>query len=102
MATTVEQFSTATGELTIYRDDPADAPTRVNQDRYLVWTDLPSHRSYEQIATGVGLDKDQAARGYLRDNVLIVKQDPGPEHWLSAVPSNVQVLLKSVESTKSD
>lgn len=50
-----QQFSDATAEVLIYRDDPADAPSRVNADVYLAWLDLPSHESFNQMVQAASL-----------------------------------------------
>src|SRR5262245_58873192 len=44
IAAVAEQFSTATGQVSIFRLDAQDAPTPINLDKYTVWTDLRAHR----------------------------------------------------------
>ena len=39
LAAVARRYSDATGEVVVYRDDPKDYPTPVNEDRYEVWLD---------------------------------------------------------------
>src|SRR5262245_43225049 len=95
IAATAQQFSSATGEITIYRRDERDHPTPVNVDRYLVWTDLQSHQSFPELVQKASTENNDNLKRYLKDNVFLVKQFPGPDHWLGEIPSSVSVVLRS-------
>lgn len=94
VATVAVQFSSSP-EIHIYRYDQRDAPTPYNLDRYSVWENLPSSRSYEQIVAAASTNDDENLRSFMRDNVFLVKQSPGPEHWLLALPSSVVAVFNS-------
>lgn len=82
-------------EIHIYRYDQRDAPTPYNLDRYAVWENLPSSRSYPQIVAAASTNDDENLRSFMRDNVFMVKLSPGPDHWLPALPSSVVAVFSS-------
>jgi len=94
VAAVAVQFSSSP-EVHIYRYDQRDAPTRYNLDRYSVWENLPSTRSYEQIVAAASTNDDENLRSFMRDNVFLVKRSPGPDHWLPALPSSVVAVFNS-------
>ncbi len=94
VATVAQKFSSATARISIYRHDPKDVPTPYNVDNYLVWEELLIHHSYEDIVSAASTQDDPNLRGFLRENVLIVKEDHGKDHWLSY--SNLPALVRTV------
>lgn len=88
------RWATSVNEIHIYRYDPADAPTSVNLDKYLVWEDLVAHHRFPQIVAAASAQNSPELQAYLRDNVFIVKASPGGDHWLSDVPASVLAIMK--------
>jgi hypothetical protein len=86
--------SSATAEITIMRYDEKDIPTPINVDKYTVWTDMTSHSSLSKLINGASTQYNQNMRDYLRGNVFIIKQDPGPDHWLPEPPSPVLAIVR--------
>ena len=97
VAAVAQRSSSATAKITIYRHDPEDAPTPYNVDNYLVWENLPIHRNYEDMVLAASTQDDANLRGFLRENVFIVKEDRGKDHWLSypELPALVRTVTQS-------
>ncbi len=87
VAAVAEQHSSASGE--------KDEPTPYNIDKYTVWVDLPSHQSFPQVVAAAATEDNENLRQFLRDNVFIVRQDPGQDHWLPEPPTSVQTVFRS-------
>ena len=51
--------------LSIYRRDPADEPTPVNVDKYVVWERLPDHRDYMDMVNRAATSDNANMRGFL-------------------------------------
>lgn len=88
-----QQFSNATAELLVYRDDPKDAPNRVNADVYEAWLDLPSHRSFGQMLRAASTEDNENLRQFLGENVVIVKREPDDRHRAADIPLTVKMML---------
>ena len=86
--------SSATAEITIMRYDAKDAPTPINVDKYTVWTDMTSHSSLSKLIDGASTQYNQNLRDFLGGTVFIIKQDPGPDHWLPEPPAPVVALVR--------
>jgi hypothetical protein len=97
VAAVAQKFSPATARISIYRHDPKDAPTPYNVDNYLVWEELPIHHNYEDIVLAASTRDDSNLRGFLRENVLIVKENHDEDHWLShsKLPTLVRTRVRS-------
>lgn len=100
VAAVARRFSNATGEITIYRYDERDQPTPINEDRYEVWLDLPSHTSFNDMIRAACTECNASLREYLKDTAFLVKRSPGPEHWLRELPATVQVVVRSTETSR--
>jgi len=94
VATVARQFSDATAEVTIYRDDPADAPKRINADNYVAWLDLPSHQSFPQMLVAASTRDNRNLRDFLGQNVLLIKQPADAAHHDTDLPPTVKMVLK--------
>ena len=93
VAAVATNIASTQAEVHIYRYDPKDVPTPINLDKYAVWQGLPGHRDYMQMVNAASTNNDANLRSYLDENVFIVKLDPGPDHWLSSVPSSVIAIV---------
>lgn len=87
--------SSSPSEIEIFRFDPKDGPTPINVDRYTVFEDMLSHRSFNEIVTGGSTTFNENLKQYLAENVFIVKQDPGDDHWLPELPASVHTVFRS-------
>ena len=86
--------SSATAQITIMRYDEKDAPTPINVDKYTVWTDMSGHRSLNQMISGASTQHNTNFSKFLEENVFIIKQDPGPDHWLPVPAAPVLAIVR--------
>jgi hypothetical protein len=94
LASIAHKFEPATARVSIFRYDEADLPLPINQDEYDVWLDLERHERLHQMVVQTTTSLDDDFRQFARDNVFLVKRRPGPDHWLSAIPSSITALMK--------
>ena len=95
VAAVAEQLSTVVAQVSIFRYDPQDVPTAINQDKYTVWLDLHTHpRLMEMITRGSTVDNANF-RQFIGDNVFLVKQNHGNDHWLPSLPASVSATIRS-------
>ena len=95
IAATARRSSSASCEIEIVRYDAADEPTPYNIDRYTVYEQMPSHQSFNAIIEGGSTADNANLRSYLLENVFIVKQHPGPDHWMASPPSSSLSVFRS-------
>ena len=95
IGTIANEFTAVSARVSIYRDDPKDAPNRINVDNYRVWTDLSGHPRLANMIEAASTSYDENMKAFIQDNVFLVKEKPGSGHWLSTLPSSVYVVLKS-------
>jgi hypothetical protein len=87
---------TSTGvDVEVYRDDPKDAPCRINLDRYAVVEHLAAHVDLPQIIRLASTEDNPNLRTYLYEKVFLVKKRPGPDHHLMNLPAHVIVRSTS-------
>ncbi len=101
VATVAAQYSNATAEIQVVRWDEKDAPTPYNLDRYSVWVDLSSHRSFPQMLAAASTEDNPNLRKYLAETVFIVKQDPGPDHWSATIPTTIAAVVQPRSSSRT-
>jgi hypothetical protein len=89
------QFTQGTARVSVYRDDPKDSPKRINVDHYTVWTDLSGHPRLPSMIEAASTSYNENMKTFIQDNVFLVKEKPGPDHWMSTLPSSVYVVLRS-------
>lgn len=94
LAAVAQQVSETMAEVAIFREDPKD-PLPINQDKYSVWLDIPSHPNFAQMVTRASTEDNANLRQYLSENVFLVKQDHRGDHWLSTLPATVAATFKS-------
>jgi hypothetical protein len=95
IGTIAHQFTPDAARVSIYRDDPKDAPNRVNVDHYKVWTDLTAHPRLPNMIEAASTSYNENMRTFIQKNVFLVKEKPGSDHWMPTLPSSVYVVLKS-------
>lgn len=93
-ATVAERRSYYETVIEIYREDPKDAPTPINVDRYLVWERLPSHLNYTQMVNTASTEDNANMRDFLEKYVFIVKEAHGPDHWQSDLPARIKARIR--------
>lgn len=95
IGTIAHEFTGVTARVSIYRDDPKDAPNRINVDHYRVWTNLSGHPRLANMIEAASTSYNENMQTFIQDNVFLVKEKPGSDHWMSTLPSSVYVVLKS-------
>ena len=84
-----------TAQIDLYRYDPKDHPTPINKDTYVVHQDILGRPDYTDLVRRSSTTDDENLRGFLRENVALVKAAPGPDHWLPEVPTLIPTLAQS-------
>jgi hypothetical protein len=96
VAAIAERSSQVSGEIRIYRFDEKDYPTPINEDVYVVWEQVTSHQSFGSIVSEASTQLNDNLKRYVSENVFLVKQQPGPDHWLPGLPDTVRVLIEKL------
>ncbi len=95
VAAVAHEFSNTTARVSIFRDDPTDAPFRINLDHYKVWTDLSANSALSGMITAASTEYNDNMKRAIKDHVYFVKEKPGPDHWLPTLPASISLVLKS-------
>ena len=95
VASVAHHYGNATARISVFRHDADDAPYPINQDKYDVWTDLSAHPRLNEMITAAATSYDENFRNYCQENVFLIKIQPGPDHWLTTLPSSVSLILES-------
>ena len=95
LACVVEQTIHPDAYISIYRFDAANGSTPVNKDSYKVikGETLKCIPNLGELAVACGTCADTNMFKFLDENVFLVKEDPGEDHWLTKLPESVQVLI---------
>ncbi len=91
-----QQYSDATAEIVIIRYDERDRPTPYNKDEYTVWTDVLKHPSVQSMISRASTELNENFQQFAAENVFIVKQDPGPDHWLPTLPGSATTIISRI------
>jgi len=83
------------GFITIFRDDPKDAPNFINVDRYEVWENVSFHIDYPKTVLSAATSDNSALRSFLDDYVFIVPLEKGIGHHLPDVPAIYKAILEN-------
>lgn len=89
VATMAEHHSTSGAEVVIYRYDQKDEPEPYNVDRYSVWENLAARPDLHQLINAASTQDNHNFRLYVKENVFLVKKDPGPDHHLPELPAHI-------------
>jgi len=95
LACTAHRMASGLPIVNIYRSDPKDAPTPVNKDTYSVIEDITQRDDFGDIIKAASTQEDPNLRQYLSERIYLVKRNPGPDHWLTELPTDVSVLISS-------
>jgi hypothetical protein len=66
----------------------------INVDRYLVLEDTAGRWDLPAIGNAASTEDNQNLRDYLASYVFLVKEAPGPDHWLPALPEKVLSVVR--------
>jgi hypothetical protein len=94
VAVVAERRSETEVVIEVYRDDPKDAPARINRDAYRVWERLPSHLDYQTVVNTASTEDNANMRGFLQDYVFLVKDAATSGHRLIELPARVRGVLR--------
>jgi hypothetical protein len=94
IATLAHQFGEATARVSIFRDDPTDAPLRINVDHYKVWTDLSGHPRLTDMIEAASTPYNENMKTLIEEHVFLVKEKPGPDHWMDTLPASITLVLE--------
>jgi len=85
IACTAEKTLVSEGSISIIRFDEADEPTPYNTDRYKVLRGESIQRrpDFKDMVLACGTTANANINNYFRQNVFLIKEDPGQDHWLS-------------------
>jgi hypothetical protein len=95
----VHEIGPATARFTIYRYDAADMPTPINQDDFVVWTDLSAHPRLKGMIDAASTSDNENLRNYYNEHVFFVKQRAGQDHWQATIPSSIMLVLNSTSAS---
>lgn len=89
----VHEFAPDSARLTVYRHDPADAPTPINQDDYDIWTNMHAHPKFRHLIVAASTCDNHNLRDFCEENVFFVKRPHGRDHWHTTIPSSMASIL---------
>lgn len=98
LAAVANKSSVADARVSIYRFDEKDQPTPVNVDKYQVWLNLFECPQIKEIVRAASTSLDSNLRCFSDENVILVLEEPGEDHWLRDLPDPVKAVIK-VHST---
>lgn len=102
VAMVASQTGPANARVSVYRHDPADAPTDWNTDHYSVLLNLEQHPNILEFVNRASTSYNANLVEYLRENVFWIKEQSGPDHWLryDELPAVVPAVV-GVRSTST-
>ena len=80
-------------QIEIYRLDKKDYPLPINRDRYSVIENIELTEDVSRIIVEASTCDNENLRDFLSKHVLLVKSNPGKDHWLESIPPEVSTLL---------
>jgi hypothetical protein len=93
LAVVARNSSNSDARVSVYRKDIKDQPKSVNVDHYEVWLDLANHPEIDEMIVGASTSLDANLRQYLDENVFLVREQRGDDHWLEKLPDSVEVVI---------
>lgn len=88
----------AANQIHTFGYDAADASTPYNLINYSVLEDLSERQDYNRILQAASVADGEELITYLHENVFMVKEKPGGDHWLQALPGSAIALMKQAHS----
>lgn len=87
------QWGVDGGRVSIYRYDPQDAKP-INADHYRALLNLGSHPDLDKWVVAASTHYNANLERYLDSHVVLMKEPPGPDHWLTVLPSTVAAVIQ--------
>ena len=81
-------------KISIYREDPKDAPNLIKVDHYSVFEGLPPGLDVAEMIERASTAADPNFQRYATDFVFIIKGARGDDHWLDELPSKVAIAVE--------
>ena len=88
LAVVARKYQPSSGRVSIYRYDEKDKKP-VNVDHYTVLLDLVGHPRIQEMVHAASTSLDNNLRQFSDENVFLVLEDKGNDHWIENVPSSV-------------
>jgi hypothetical protein len=80
--------------ITIFREDPADAPDFINTDKYSVWENTLFRPEYPKVVAKSSTSDDSALRSFVSEYVVIFPLGKGDDHHLPEIPARYKAILQ--------
>jgi len=95
LAAVAQKYGPSDGRVSVYRYHEKD-PKPINVDHYSVWLDLVGHPQIQEMVQAASTSLDDNLRRFSKENVFLVLEHPGDDHWLGHLPSSVvSICIKS-------
>lgn len=94
LAAVANKSSVADANVSIYRLDEKDHPMPVNMDKYKVCLNLLERPEINEIVRAASTSLDSDLRRFVDENVFLILEEPGEEHWLPDLPDSVKAVIK--------
>jgi hypothetical protein len=88
LAVIARKYGPSDAGVSIYRYHEKD-PKPVNVDHYHVWLDLVGHPRIQEMVQAASTSLDENLCRFSEENVFLVLEHPGDDHWLASLPSSV-------------
>jgi hypothetical protein len=88
LAAVAQKYGPSDGRVSVYRYDEKD-PKPVNVDHYSVWLDLVGHPRIQEMVQAASTSLDDNLCRFSKENVFLVLEHLGDDHWLADLPSSV-------------
>ena len=82
-------------KIDVYRLDERDYPKKYNKDSYEIVVDINNHLDYSKTVNLSATEDNDNMRAYLRENVFLIKTKRPTDHWLSELPPNVKIPVRT-------
>lgn len=88
LAVVALKYGPSSGRVSVYRHDEKDKKP-VNVDHYSVWLDLVGHPNIQEMVQAASTSLDDNLRQFSDENVFLVLENKGDDHWLENLPGSV-------------
>jgi hypothetical protein len=82
-------------EIQIYRNDTKDYPLSINKDKYSVVDDIERTEDVSKIVVAGSTCDNKNLRNFLKNHILLIKCNPGKDHWLESIPDEIDAIMES-------
>ena len=85
--------------ITIFRNDPKDAPNHINVDKFAVWEETLFRNDYPKVVRQSSTSDDSELRSFVSDYVVILPLDKGTDHDLPDIPLVYKARIEDKRNT---